>query len=132
MLKWINKKMNKKGFTLVELVVVIAILAILAAIAVPRLTAMRYSAAVNSDGATATSIASAARIQETETGEVVTAVDAKYMVVPNPQAGGTFVISGGGDKAYVITWTSTAKGYEGEQSYTEGTKFQATQKGTSG
>jgi prepilin-type N-terminal cleavage/methylation domain-containing protein len=36
MLKFFRKQMNKKGFTLIELIVVIAILAILAALAIPR------------------------------------------------------------------------------------------------
>ena len=44
MIKWINKKRNKKGFTLVELVVVVAILGILAAVAIPRLTSSRDKA----------------------------------------------------------------------------------------
>lgn len=43
MMKWINKKRNKKGFTLVELVVVIAILAVLAMIAIPKLGSSRLS-----------------------------------------------------------------------------------------
>ncbi|MBI9011992.1 MAG: type II secretion system protein [Clostridiales bacterium] len=37
-MKMIQKNMNKKGFTLVELIIVIAVMAILAAIVVPRMT----------------------------------------------------------------------------------------------
>lgn len=45
MLKLFAKKVkNKKGFTLIELIVVIAILAILAAIAIPRFTGVKNNA----------------------------------------------------------------------------------------
>ena len=62
MLKWINKKRNKKGFTLIELVIVIAILGILIAIAAPRLLGFRDTAAKRADEATAATIAKAAEM----------------------------------------------------------------------
>lgn len=45
------KKANKKGFTLVELVIVIAILAILAAIAIPTVSNVITTANTNTDAA---------------------------------------------------------------------------------
>lgn len=55
------KKMNemskkKKGFTLVELIIVIAIIAILAAMAIPKLSAVRVDAKVSNDVAAAKNI----------------------------------------------------------------------------
>lgn len=43
MIKTIQKNMNKKGFTLVELIIVIAVMAILAAIVVPRMSGITQS-----------------------------------------------------------------------------------------
>ncbi|SMC42693.1 prepilin-type N-terminal cleavage/methylation domain-containing protein [Papillibacter cinnamivorans] len=44
MLKDIKSNLNKKGFTLIELIVVIAIIAILAAVLIPRFTGFTESA----------------------------------------------------------------------------------------
>ncbi|WP_270564399.1 prepilin-type N-terminal cleavage/methylation domain-containing protein [Clostridium beijerinckii] len=50
---------KKKGFTLIELIIVIAIIAILAAIAIPKFGAARHNANVASDQANAKIIATA-------------------------------------------------------------------------
>ena len=55
----LNKK-KKKGFTLIELIIVIAIIAILAAIAIPKFGDIRRNAALKSDVANAKVIANAA------------------------------------------------------------------------
>ena len=51
-----NIQKKKKGFTLVELIIVIAIIAILAAMAIPKFSAVRLDARVSNDVAAAKNI----------------------------------------------------------------------------
>ena len=63
MARIINKLRNKKGFTLIELIVVLAVLAIIMAIAVPRFGGVREDAKFDSDMATLASIAKLAEFE---------------------------------------------------------------------
>jgi len=64
MLRIINKLKNKRGFTLIELIVVLAVLAIILAIAVPRFIGIQKQARIDSDYSTGALIAKAAELYE--------------------------------------------------------------------
>ena len=98
MFKWFLKKINnRKGFTLVELVVVIAILGILSAIAVPKFSASRENAAKTAHNANVRPLESAANMYIAENGvpsanmdaaSTKTALDGKYVQKwPSPAKG---------------------------------------------
>ncbi len=62
MFRLINNLKNRKGFTLIELIVVLAVLAIIMAIAVPRFLGVQEKAKVDSDYSTGALIAKTAEL----------------------------------------------------------------------
>jgi len=68
MINYIQRKRNKKGFTLIELVVVIAILGILAALAIPRFTGTLNNAKTQTHNANIRTIESAMSLYALEEG----------------------------------------------------------------
>jgi type IV pilus assembly protein PilA len=62
MIESFNKTRNKKGFTLIELIVVLAVLGIISLIAVPRYLGMQEKSREEADYRTAASIAQAAEL----------------------------------------------------------------------
>ena len=76
-----RKIRNRKGFTLIELIVVIAILGILTAVAVPKLTGYQKKAKVSADRTTFSTLNNAIAIVAADgsitSGQVVIAVEEK-------------------------------------------------------
>lgn len=100
------KKINKKrGFTLIELIIVIAIIAILAAIAVPAFGNITKKANINTDIANARTIYSVATAEIAEGEKVSTVGLLKGLdVVPTPKSikDSAFEIKLAGEKVTVV------------------------------
>ncbi len=95
-----RKKLNKKGFTLIELVVVIAILGILALVAIPRFAQIRRDSQAQASESTAVTILNAA-----ETRWVALGTEPTPITTLEGEAAGSLVADG-----YLREWP-TATGY---------------------
>lgn len=115
MIKAINKMMNNKGFTLVELIVVLAVLLIIAAIAVPKFGSIQENSKWKADIATASMIGKAAELYYVNEGSapanIAALVDNYLDKTPTPQytvSGATaFTLTMSNGKA-TVTYNDTA------------------------
>ncbi len=132
MLRIISNLKNKRGFTLIELIVVLAVLAIILAIAIPRFVTIQDESRIKADAATAEQIIKAARLMEARRNDGNATTDGasgnwddKIMAWPTPESGGKFELDYTSDK-YVVKWTvskgSVAKGET--ITITEGEEFE--------
>jgi len=102
MLRFFNKRLhNRKGFTLIELIVVIAILGILAVIAIPRLAGLQENANKKAIVANLKMINNAAVAYAADQNVAIDTVDAAATIVtlvptwPTGPKGTTYTITDG-------------------------------------
>jgi type IV pilus assembly protein PilA len=107
MLRFFNRKLhNRKGFTLIELIVVIAILAILALIAIPRLAGFTDTARKQATESDAKTITTSITALWTEDNTIVTAADDDIKVLAGPYKGATSDVVIGADGSVAFTYTN--------------------------
>lgn len=113
-MKFMQKKLNKKGFTLVELIIVLAVLAILAAIVVPRMSGITGAFRERADGAVcenyAREIEISVQIGEvgiSDFGEVSDVIDEVEIPQSNSAAVYYYVVNGGTVTVYAGTTAPT-------------------------
>ncbi|WP_066871574.1 type II secretion system protein [Clostridium mediterraneense] len=101
----LNKKRKKKGFTLIELVIVLAVLAIIALIAIPNFTKVR------NDSLTKADMRSGEQIEKI----TLMAIANQDIIVPES---GSFSININGDKTLGTPSDSKMFSSKGKESYT--------------
>ena len=122
MLRIISNLKNKRGFTLIELIVVLAVLAIILAIAIPRFVTIQDESRIKADVATAEQIIKAARLMEARRNDGIATTSSNWdddiMAWPTPESGTAFTLDYNPDPddipgtevvndLYVVSWTVT-------------------------
>lgn len=104
---------SKKGFTLVELIVIIAVIGIIGGIAVPNFLGIQENSRAKADLATAKSIVKAARtqhsIEDNVANDAIDNLSVDYFdlsVQPQSASTGTFQLFFE-DEKYVVYWTDS-------------------------